>query len=153
MSAGVSDSSGVRSRYLPSWCAARGGAVDAQLARRGGAQEPVERRSGPELAGELGAGTRIEPVAVGDRLGEAGDDVVADRRVAARLVGVVADDEPVTSDAVVKADLLDAQVAGDGLVGPCRASAAAASREAPAASRPGCSCRRRVADSGGSVRR
>ncbi len=86
--------------------------LPAGVARR----KPVERRLGSQPSGEFGALARAELVGAGDLCLQAAEDLFADRGVAAGAVGVVADDEPVAGGAVVDADLLDAQVARDGVV-------------------------------------
>jgi len=75
--------------------AAHRGAVDAQFARRCGAQEPAEGGLGLESSCQLGAFARRERVGGGDVVLEASDDLGADLGVASNLVGVVADDEAI----------------------------------------------------------
>ena len=144
----------VRSSHLPSRCASRliAAVVDAQQPGGGAAQ--VAAQPGLGLAGsdEFVAAPRGPGVGAVDQLLQVRDEVGADLLVALGLFGVVADHEPLGAGAVVAVavpaggdrDLLDPQVVGDGAV----AARGGPARRRPrcwcgAASRRGCSARRR----------
>src|SRR3954470_11073565 len=115
MSSAESLGSELRSRNFPSSLAsaARLG-VDAQQSAGRGLEVAVQSGLGGELATQLGALGGGEPVGAGDRLGEGGDQPLADRLVAVGGLGVEADHEPVPGpDDVREADLLDLQVVRD----------------------------------------
>src|SRR5680860_1281163 len=93
-----------------------GGPVDTKQPGLGGAQEPVVGGPGAQRPSELGALAGRQPVGAVDGGLKLLDDLAADGGVAFGLVGVAADDEPVTHRAVVEDDFLDLEVAGNRLV-------------------------------------
>jgi len=90
--------------------------VDPELAGLGLAQEALVAALGAHLPVELVAFGGRQGVGVSDRVLDLGEQLLADLLIALGLLGVVADHESVAHRAVVDDHLLDAQVAGDGVV-------------------------------------
>lgn len=90
--------------------------VDPQQPRGRGAQEAAVGGLGAQVAGQLLAFGGGEVVRTRERFLELPDEALADGGVADRLGGVAADDEAVAHDPLVEDDLLDLEVAGDGVV-------------------------------------